>query len=553
LALVFLSGRVLQASTLGGLIPETVATSHGLTRNWFTQIQVDPARGRVQSMILHEGMLFVATDRAMLHALDAETGQTLWVEQVGSPDHPTLTPGASKRLVGVVNGSNLYVLNRSNGRLLWKTEVEGAPGAGPALSEQRIYVPTVSGLVLSYRLQPLEDPMKELGKTPDKSQKLSAQEKAAQEAQRHETLRLSNEVVVPLACKSWGRAMVQPIITRQNENEEYTAWPTDHGSLFVAGINRLEADRFTVRYSMGTATGIVSQPSYLPPDPKVIGDSGAIYVGSKDGFVYAIREKDGSSLWRFSTGEPLVQRAVAIDPFIFAATQPGGMYCLNAAKGGQVWWAPQVVQFVAASKNRVYATDKVGLLHVLDARNGSRLDTIASYGLPLKLTNTETDRIYLASETGLIQCLRESGLSQPVHHNLQRLKKPEKTATQQKTIDRAPGEKKPKAEGEGEAQANPFGEGAAEAGAEAKPAKKPAGEHPAKKPRKKKDAEAEEDAEGEEGGLAGAIGKDKEKDAAAEDGDGLGDHKAGAAGHAKAGRAKKAASKRKKKDQEEEQ
>lgn len=470
------------------LIPETAAAQHGLTRPWFTQIQVDQARGRIQYLVLHRGLLLAATDRAMIHAIDAESGKTLWVEPVGRPQHPTLIPAANQWLVAAVNGSYLFVLNRQNGKLLWKTQLEDAPGAGPVLSDQRVYVPMVSGLVHSYRLQPTEDPMKELGKLGDKKMTPEQREKAKAEWQ--ETLRLKQEVVLPLACRSWGRAMVQPIVTRQDENEEVVAWPTDRGLLFVGGINRLDQDRFTVRYHMGTS-GAVAQPSYLAADPKVAGDTGLIFVTSADGFVYAVREKDGSLFWRFSAGEPLIRPAVVVDPYVYATTQPGGLYCLDLKTGNQVWWAPRAVQFVAASKARVYAADKLGDLLVLDARNGSRLDTIPAHDLSLKLTNTENDRIYLASDTGLIQCLRETALAQPLVHNAQRQAKAEKTATQQKTIEGVGGGEKPFVEA-----AAPAAEEGKHA-APARPPKKPAA-RPAKKPRRGKKAEEEEG--GENGG-----------------------------------------------------
>jgi len=481
-----------------GIIPETTAAQHGLSRAWFTQVQVDQARGRVQYLVLHSGLLLAATDRAMLHALDAETGQTLWVAQVGRPEHPTLIPAANKYLVAVVNGSYLFVLNRKTGKLLWKTQLEDAPGAGPVLSDQRGYVPMVSGLMHSYRLQPTEDPMKELGKIGGK--KMTAEEKKAAESDWQETLRLKQEVVLPLACKSWGRAMVQPIVLRQNESEEYVAWPTDRGLLFVGGINRLESDQFTVKYQMGIGSAAAS-PCYLPPDPKVTGDSGLIFVTSSDGFVYAVREKDGSLFWRFSAGEPLVEQAVVVEPHVYATTQFGGMYCLSVDKGAQLWWTPRAARFVAASKTRVYAADKLGQMLVIDARNGSRLDTLVTQDLPLKLVNIENDRIYMGSETGLVQCLRETALEQPVLHNAQRLYPVEKKATQQTSVD----DMQKAQEGEGAVDAaDPFAAPDAEA-APAKPVRKPSGGRPARKPRA-----AEEDEEG--GGLADAIGEEDEEE-----------------------------------------
>ena len=115
----------------GELIPETTAARHGLTRPWFTQVELDQGRSRLRDLIYADGVLYAQTDTAMIHAIDAETGKTLWVRQVGRPGHPSLTPDVSGDLLATVNGSRLYVVNRYKGDVLFETEVEGAPAPGP--------------------------------------------------------------------------------------------------------------------------------------------------------------------------------------------------------------------------------------------------------------------------------------------------------------------------------------------------------------------------------------------------------------------------------------
>ena len=424
------------AARRGEIVPETTANRHGLTRAWYTQVQMDRARARVAHIVLHEGTLFVQTDQAVLHAIDAETGQTLWAGEVGRRGHPSMAPSANSNLVAVVNGSFLYVVNRFNGKLLWKAQVDGAPGAGPALSEQRAYVPMVDGLVLSYQLQPLKDPLKELGKI--RQEELTLEEREVLESERREAIRLRQEYVPPLACQSVGRSLVQPIITRQTEGDEFVAWPTDRGFLFVGHVNRLEQDRFTVRYRLQTEAGIAAQPSYLPPDPRLVGDSGVIFGASRDGFVHAITESDGESLWRFSTGEPILEPVAVIGQHVFVATQPGGMYCLTAKTGSEVWWTPQVSQFIAASQERVYVADKLGRVLILDAKTGARLDSFPAVSLPIRLINTQTDRIYLATDTGLLQCFHEIELSEPLDHRMVEEAEPDRPAPiQQEGLDQA--------------------------------------------------------------------------------------------------------------------
>lgn len=486
-----------------GIIPVQVAAQRGLTRAWLTQVQMDTTRSRVVHVLLNNGTLFVQTDQAVLHAINAENGQTLWAEEVGDRRHPSLAPAANDNLVAVLNGSRLYVLNRFYGKLLWQTQIEGAPGAGPAMSSQRVYVPITSGIVYSYRLTPQQQPLKDLGKSD--SAKKTPEEQAAAQAERRQAMRLDQALVPPLVCQSTGRTLVQPIVTRQIPGEEYLAWTTDRGYMFVGSVRRQAEDQFGIVYRLQTNAEIVASPAYLPPDPRIVRDSGMIYAVSRDGFVHAVQEKDGESLWRFPTAEPIVEPAAAIDNRIYVATQPGGMYCLEAKDGKQVWWTPHVTQFLAASKERVYTADRQGQILILSAKTGARLDTLAVNVPMVRLLNQDTDRLYLVSQTGMIQCLHEIEQSEPIHH-LRAKDQVEAPASTKAAAAETPSEEK---------KAKPAASGGGGGFAPTKkPAKKAADEDgmekPAKKPKaapSKKKADAMDDALG--GADAGAKKKTK--------------------------------------------
>ncbi len=441
------------------LISQPTAARHGLVRPWYTQVQLDRNRARVESVVLHGGILYVQTDRAIVHAIDAEDGRTLWSRRIGRPDHPSLTPGVGKDLLAMLNGSRLYICNRYNGDLLYEVQVDGAPGAGPALSEKRVYVPMVSGLIMAYRVEPLTDPLKELGHSTQK--KLSPEEIEQEEADRRENLRLDQQYAAPLVCQSLGKALVQPLVTRETKTEEYCAWPTDRGFLNIARIDRTAEDQLTIKYRLETGASIVAQPTYRPSTSGVPGDSGVIYVASRDGFVHAARERDGNSVWRFSTGEPIVQPAVVVDDRVYVATQLGGMYCLSAIDGSEIWWSAGIVQFVAASAERVYAADKMGRLAILSAKSGARLDTLPLSDVSIRLINDATDRLYLITDTGLVQCLHEVAQTEPLRHNQQQdqLKEGEIPKVQMGNQEpgQPAGEEKPAAE-----KGSPFGGGGAD-------------------------------------------------------------------------------------------
>ena len=93
-------------------------------------------------------------------------------------------------------------------------------------------------------------------------------------------------------------------------------------------------------------------------------------------------------------------------------------------------------RFLAASRDRVYATDKIGRIRVLNAKTGVQLDTIPTESLPIKFTNTETDRLFLGTKTGMLLCLYEPEFTEPLLRHIppkefEKPLKPAKTAEQE--------------------------------------------------------------------------------------------------------------------------
>ena len=151
-----------------------------------------------------------------------------------------------------------------------------------------------------------------------------------------------------------------------------------------------------------------------------------IFATSTNGYVYAVSEVRGDLLWKFPTSGPVYQPPAVIENRVFVVTQLGGLFCCDTKLGKQLWTAPDISQFIAASKQRVYAADRAGRTEVLDANTGALLDFLPTELLPRKLLNTETDRLYLATDRGLVQCLHEIEQSQPLVHDQDRkLKKEE--------------------------------------------------------------------------------------------------------------------------------
>ena len=60
--------------------------------------------------------------------------------------------------------------------------------------------------------------------------------------------------------------------------------------------------------------------------------------------------------------------------------------------------------------------DSLDRLAILELATGRRIKTLDIGNTTIQAFNSETDRIYLVSEDGLVQCLHETQLSEPIRH-----------------------------------------------------------------------------------------------------------------------------------------
>lgn len=420
-----LSDRSAAQVSTDGLIDRVLANQVGLDRAWFTHVRVDPARGAVAHAMVHvssteafavyevhyelgvvaftekdldrfgdplgkdgakkradqkvddlkqlghepqlksfmvpEVTVYLMTNRGVIHAVDGETGRTRWSTPVGTPRHVSEAPAANDEYVAVVNGSNLYVLDHATGKVVWQRTMVGAPGAGPAVTDRLVFVPMLDGAIEAYQLEDYRQP--------------------------------------PFVYKSHGRAVIQPVYTGAN-----VAWPTDRGYLYVA-----EGNRNNIRYRLETTKTIVAPATPLPPT--------RLLVASTDGYVYCIHENSGSLQWRFSTGEPISEKPIAWKDSVLVMTDEANMFRLAALDGQELWHITGISRFVAASEKNLYCLNRMGRLTVIDGESGTKLATLPTETLNLWILNDKTDRVYIGTRHGVIQCLREIDRPWPYIHS----------------------------------------------------------------------------------------------------------------------------------------
>ncbi len=350
----------LQAQAADQLVGFETASKNGLERAWFSQVRVDRSKNRVTNWALHDDLLLALTSTGTLHAMDSESGRTRWVAQVGNPSHPSTGPAANAELVAVLNGSRLFMLDRGDGHLVWSRPIGNISEAAPVLGENYAYVAQINGRVEGFKL---DDP-------------------AARVWQ----------------YQSLGRIYHPPIIAG-----ELVAWTSDRGHLYFGN-----AIRPRVSFRVETYDEIAAAPT-------ASGEN--LYATSLGGYLYCYTQAKGAELWRFSAGRPITKKPTVVGDRVYVASEAPALYAVDSTSGHHAWTAEGVVQFVARGANRVYGLDRFGTLLILDGESGTLAGRIATGGGFSALANEQSDRIFLVSDSGLVQCLHELGAEKPILHS----------------------------------------------------------------------------------------------------------------------------------------
>ena len=344
------------------LITFEEAARHGLQRAWFAQVSVDVTRGRVSHWTLFHDQLFSLSTSGTLQAMNAETGKTLWTVRVGAPDGVFAGPSVNEKVVALTSGTKLYVMDRDDGHVLFTRSLGSASAAAPALSEQYAFVTLINGQIEAY---PLED--------------------SSLQVWYHQ---------------SAGRIFYSATVTG-----DLVSWPTDRGFLYVA-----QADGPRVLHRVETNAEIVAPPAELAP---------LLFVTSRDGYLYCLQGLTGAEQWRFSTGYPIVKKPAVVADTSYVASQEPALHAVNSQTGERLWSASGATQFVAEGAKHVYALDRYGTLFIVESESGGIIGRINVGDGATALVNDQSDRIFLVSERGLVQCLHETDSPEPTYYRLQ--------------------------------------------------------------------------------------------------------------------------------------
>ncbi len=312
---------------------------------------------------LPKSTIYILGNNGILTSIDADSGHQDWSVGVGSVNLPGIGIGASNDHVAAVNGSSLYCIEAVTGKVLWSQQCKFGVATSPAVSADHIYVPLLNG--------------------------------------RMEIFEISKKGLGSYVLVAGGTGTARPLV-----GESTVSWSTDKGELNVSASTGTK--QHSIRYRLLASDAILNASTIMDD---------LIFATSLDGFVYAIEEK-GSLAWEFSTGSPISQSPFVLNDSVYAITDDKEMFRFDARNGDLQWPKPllKVNRFIGASKDRLYVTDDFDSLLVIDPKSAAILSRVEIGDVRFALPNKQTDRLYVASRTGVIQCIHELGSPNPYFH-----------------------------------------------------------------------------------------------------------------------------------------
>ncbi len=133
-------------------------------------------------------------------------------------------------------------------------------------------------------------------------------------------------------------------------------------------------------YALDAATGAklwsFSNPAYIVSSPAVI--NGVVYIGAASGALYAIDARTGAKLWSFLSGSYVFGSPAVVNGVVYFGSIDGYVYALNAGTGAELWRyrsGDGVSAPPAVANGVLYISSNGGDMYALNAATGAELWT----------------------------------------------------------------------------------------------------------------------------------------------------------------------------------
>ncbi|MEP6886196.1 MAG: outer membrane protein assembly factor BamB [Gammaproteobacteria bacterium] len=239
------------------------------------------------------GLVFAASHKGEVLAASLETGRHVWVKKLKMPI--SAGPGAGRGLVVFGTSKGVVVaLDGATGREIWRTHVNSELLSAPAISEKLVVMRSVDGRLHGFDVHN----GKELWSVEQQVPRLSLRGTA--------TPIIAKEV----AISGFDNGKVMAVSLNSGDTVWDTALATPHGRTELDRLVDIDSSVRAVGDNV-FATGFQGRTAMLALDSGqiwwahdmssyrgLVADNDNLYVTQSDGIVVALRQRDGSELWR---------------------------------------------------------------------------------------------------------------------------------------------------------------------------------------------------------------------------------------------------------------
>lgn len=363
-----------QSNPLAPLLPTNASLSRlKLQRMWWGSATMNAGRDKLTFLTLDDTLLFAHTSCGILNCFDSETGRKLWATSLGGQDEPAYAPTSNEKLVLIVSGSTMFALNKYSGDIVWEFPLPISPSTSPIIDDTQVYLGTTDGSLMAFDLNELAS-------------------------------RFNKRLTVESAGMAvrWKYKISAHVDSQPVSSGEFISFAGTNRTTYT--ISRARDLRYTFDTPVPVSAGLAT-------------NRGILYVCSGDARIFALDVLTGALRWQTVVGSPIYQTPIVIQDELFVAPDGIGLYRFRARDGIEIWSRPaeDVEKFVGATSDSVYGSDRAMNLVRVSRQTGQIQGALAVNRFTIRVANDLTDRIYMATPTGMIVALREPGRELPLY------------------------------------------------------------------------------------------------------------------------------------------
>lgn len=392
----------------GTAADEFAADAAGLSREWILQLPSIAGGHSLAQVVVGEGLVVAQTTDGTVHAVQAASsadgsssfgvprpGSLLWSRRVGSSGGPVTRVGIGADLVVVPSLDEVDALERSTGHTRWHRSLGQTPSSGATVVGNWVYVPSAAGDVTRFAVQPLRQPT-EASAADDKA---SATKQAKKSAKKTKVKRQRKESLDPVAIRAGGDDHVDLAPTPLAKG---VLWCTSNGLLVTLQPGELDWRR--LEFSLENP----------PAGPPVVRDR-SVFAATTAGDLARIEwpasNKEFQLAWHTVLPGPAFAGPFLSGDTLVVSLGDLGIAAYSTETGSQLWHTCLTGTILAVGGGRVWLIDELGKLSAFDLSEGTPRERLCLGPFTLPVANLHSDRLLLASPSGMLVSLAPRGTS----------------------------------------------------------------------------------------------------------------------------------------------